>query len=245
MQYSGLCKTRIIFLPDKLPESYTFRTGEEVEIEVEEGIFLNCLWMKEPNSKGIILYLHGNKGTNSRCWHQAKNMANNDYDIFMPDYRGYGKSDGVIYSEKKLLSDVQKVYDFLKKEYREEQIIITGYSLGTGMASWLAANNNPQQLVLLAPYVSFYDMKDRLSILAFVPDFLVKYPLDNASNLKKVKCPVTLFHGIEDEIIPYDSSEKLVAVNPSNIELVTLKNEGHRGAIFNGYFRRKFGELVK
>jgi esterase/lipase len=234
----------LIFRPHTLPENHRFRTGEEIEIKVAEDVSLNCLWMKEAKSKGVVLYLHGNRGSNRRCLHQARNMSNNGYDIFMPDYRGYGKSDGKIYSEKQLLSDIQKVYDFLKEHYEENQIILSGYSLGSGMASWLAANNQPQQLVMIAPYESFYDLKKRY-IPFFIPNFLVKYPLNSAANLTKVNCPVTLFHGTNDEVIPYDSSKNLAALNPSNIKLVTLKNERHRGAIFNGIFRRKFKELVR
>ena len=239
-----LMQDQLIFNPTELSEDYRFRSGEEVEVEVEKGVFLNCLWMREGDSKGVILYLHGNRGSNSRCWHQAQNMVNNEYDIFMPDYRGFGKSDGTISSEKQLLADVQIVYDFLKQHYKENKIIITGYSLGSGMASWLASNNRPQQLVMIAPYFSFYDLKDHY-IPIYIPDLFVRYPLDSGTHLKGVECPITLFHGTRDRVIPYDSSEKLRAVNPSGIELVTLKNEGHRGAIFNGSFRRKFSELLR
>ena len=101
------------FNPSKLPSSHEFRSGEEVNLEVEEGVSINCLWMKEPRSKGVILYLHGNKGSNRRCWRQAQNIAGNQFDIFMPDYRGFGKSDGENYSERQLFADMQIVYDFL------------------------------------------------------------------------------------------------------------------------------------
>lgn len=235
---------KLIFNPHKLPEDYTFSSTNEVEIEVDKDIFLNALWIPSENSEGVILYLHGNRGSNRRCRAQAMNLANNNHDILMVDYRGYGKSDGEIRSEKQLFADVQKVYEYLKINYKEDQIVLVGYSLGSGMASWLAANNRPKQLVLIAPYVSFYDLKNRyLSFL--VPDFLVKYPMDNSANLKNVKCPIMLFHGTRDGIIPYDSSEQLAKISPSNIELITLENETHRGAIFNGLFRRKFRELVK
>ncbi|MFQ5448656.1 MAG: serine aminopeptidase domain-containing protein, partial [Saprospiraceae bacterium] len=96
--YAVLCaglflgQERILFHPGKLPEDYVFRAGEEVEIGVDDGVSLNCLWLKEPASKGVILYLHGNKGSNRRCLHQAQTMTGNGYDIFMPDYRGFGKS---------------------------------------------------------------------------------------------------------------------------------------------------------
>ncbi len=233
---------RIIFHPDKLGEDYVFSEGEEVELPVDEGISLNCLWMKEPASEGVILYLHGNRGSNRRCFHQAQTMAGNGYDIFMPDYRGFGKSDGEIVSEEQLFSDVQAAYDFLKKHYAENKIVVVGYSIGSGMASYLAAHNNPQQLVLLAPYTSVVDLKN--SRAPFLPDFLLKYPLRNQAFLQKVQHPVTLFHGEFDEVIPFNSSEKLQAINPSLFRLVSLP-EGHRGVIFSPIFQQTVSKILK
>ena len=60
-----------------------------------------------------------------------------------------------------------------------------------------------------------------------------------------MNCPVTLFHGTEDEVIPYDSSLELQKINEELIDLVPLKNEGHRGAIFNGLFRQKVAQALK
>ncbi len=236
-------QNRVFFNPHQLSEEYTFRAGEEIEVPVSDDVSLNCLWLKERNAKGVILYLHGNRGSNKRCLHQAQNMSGNQYDIFMPDYRGYGKSDGEIYSEQQLFDDVQAVYDFLKQHYSENQIVLVGYSLGSGMASWLAANNHPKQLFLIAPYVSFIDLKNRYAW--FLPNFLVKYPLNNKAHLADVRCPVTLFHGIDDELIPFDSSEILQSVNPKNIQLVSLEDVGHRRVIFDGRFRSSVRDLLR
>lgn len=233
---------RIIFLPHPLPENYTYRAGEELDLEVEEGIKLNCLWLKENNSKGVILYLHGNRGSLKRCLYQAQSMDGNQYDIFLPDYRGYGKSDGEIESEEQIHADNQKVYDFLKQHYREDQIVLAGYSLGSGMASYLASKNSPQQVFLIAPYYSMVDIKDRRAPI--IPDFLLKYKLRSNEFLKDLKIPITLFHGTNDNVIPYDSSKKLLAINPNFIELVTLKNESHRGAIFNPTFKNTVRKLL-
>lgn len=233
---------RLIFHPDKLPEDFVYSEGEEVELPVDDGISLNCLWMKDANSKGVILYLHGNRGSNQRCWHQAQSVAGNDYDIFMPDYRGFGKSDGQISSEKQLLSDVQAAYDFLKKHYAEDKIVIWGYSIGTGMASYLAASNHPQQLVLLAPYTSIIDLKD--DRMPFLPDFLLKYPLRSYDCLKNVQFPVTLLHGEYDEVIPFACSERLQALNPKLFKLVKIP-DGHRGVVFSDIFRETVRKLLK
>ena len=247
--YTALCiwlfyyQDRLIFYPDRLAETYQFRQGEEVEIEVEPDIMLNCLWLKEPSSKGVILYLHGNRGSNRRCLYQTRSMAGLGYDIFMPDYRGYGKSNGQIEDDQQLYADVQKVYDFLKKYYPENRIVLVGYSIGTGMASYLAANNHPQQLFLLAPYVSMIDMKNRRA--PFIPDFLLKFKLRNDHHLAQTTCPVTLLHGTTDRIIPYVSSEILKKIKPDLIELITLKGEHHRGTIFNRLFRQQLGASLK
>lgn len=240
---SYMLQERIIFDPYVLPEDYDFQIGQEVEIEVEKNIFLNTIWIKEPPSKGVILYLHGNRGSIRRCLRQTQGMRGNGYDIFMPDYRGYGKSDGKIVSEEKLHQDAQKVYDFLKQYYAENQIIIIGYSLGTGMATRLAANNAPQQLVLVAPYLSMVDLKNRWT--PFLPDFLIKYPLRSNLWIPKIKTPITIFHGTKDEVIPYDSSEKIKVLNSALISLIPLEGVGHRGALFNDLFRRRLGEIIQ
>lgn len=232
---------KIIFNPDQLPEEYTFRDGQEVELEVSPDLYLNCLLLPAENSRGVILYLHGNRGSNRRCIRQAEMLSGNGYDIFMPDYRGYGKSDGKIWSEKQLLSDVQKVYEYLKTRYDENKIVVVGYSLGTGMASYLAAHNDPARLVLIAPYLSFYNLKDQW--LKIIPDFLVKYPLNTQKYLKEITCPVTLFHGTSDEVIPFESSIELARINPET-QLVPLNGTNHRGSIFSNLFRQTLSQLL-
>jgi len=237
-----LFQDHLIFDPRPLAADYRFGVGEEVNVAVGEGISLNCLWVREQPSKGVILYLHGNRGSNRRCLRQARGMMGNGYDLFMPDYRGYGKSQGRISSEAQLLADAQAVYDFLKQHYAEHQIVLVGYSLGSGMASYLAAHNHPRQLVLLAPYLSLTDMKDRM--LPFVPDFLVKYPLSNQRFLQQARCPAILFHGEEDEVIPFEASVKLQAQNPQRVQLVPVQRTGHRGLIFSPTFTDHFRRLL-
>jgi uncharacterized protein len=235
-----IAQDQIIFNAEPLSEDFKFRKGEEVEIEVEQNLFINNVLLKEPSPKGAILYLHGNKGNNRRCIRQAETFEGLGYDIMIPDYRGYGKSDGVIESEEQLFSDVQKVYNHLKSSYDESKIIIVGYSLGTGMASYLAAHNQPSQLVLIAPYLNFYDLKDRF--IKIVPDFLVKYPLNNKKYLQSVKCPISILHGSIDEIIPYESSTLLASTN-QKIKLFTLEGTNHRSAIFHNQVRKLISNI--
>lgn len=234
---------RIIFHPDVLEDSFQFWTGEEVYIPLDEELDLHAMWLKQTASKGVVLYWHGNKGSNRRCLRQAENLAGLGYDVFMPDYRGFGKSDGHIQSEQQLFTDAQLVYDWLKQHYQENQIVVLGYSLGSGVATYLATANEPQHLCLVAPYRSMVAMKDL--ILPVVPSFLVKYPLRNDELLTQVTVPVTLFHGTRDELIPFEHAVFLQGLLPQTSSLVSLDGKGHRGAIFSSVLRRELGQIVR
>ncbi|WP_020538098.1 alpha/beta hydrolase [Lewinella cohaerens] len=234
---------RIIFNPTVLEDSFQFWEGEEVYVPVEEDIDLHALWLKQPSTRGVVLYWHGNRGSNRRCLRQAENLAGLGYDVFMPDYRGYGKSDGHISSEKQLFADAQTVYDWLKQHYREDQIVVLGYSLGSGVATYLGTTNHPQHLCLVAPYRSMVEMKNL--ILPVVPSFLVKYPLRNDLRLGNVKVPVTLFHGTQDELIPFEHSLFLQKLLPQTAQLISLDGKGHRGAIFSSVLREELHYIIK
>ncbi len=231
----------ILFNPHELSADHQFRTGLEVKIPVTDDVELSCLLMKDKNPVGAILYLHGQKGNIRRCIGQAKTMAGQGYDILLLDYRGFGKSDGQNYSEQQMFDDVQVAYDYLKKHYDENKIVVAGYSLGTGMASYLASVNNPEHLIMVAPYVSLIQMKNKF--LPFIPDFLFKYKFSNKKHLENVKCPVTMIHGLDDTLIPQDSDDQLKAVKPDLIQSILLPNTGHRGVIFCKELRDAVGGL--
>ncbi|MEL6655306.1 MAG: alpha/beta fold hydrolase [Bacteroidota bacterium] len=238
-----LQQEKMIFQPSSLPKSFEFWAGEEVYIPVADGIDLHALWLRSRRSQGVVLYWHGNRGSNRRCLRQAENLAGLGYDILMPDYRGYGKSDGQIYSEQQLFSDAQEVYDWLRQHYREDQIVILGYSLGSSAAAYLASENQPRHLCLVAPFQSMLAMKEMFA--PFIPSFLLKYPLRNDLRLSEVEAPVTLFHGSRDELIPYDHSVYLQSLRPQASRLVRLNGSGHRGAIFSDLLRRELAVILQ
>lgn len=228
-----IIQDRFIFNPEQLPESYSYRMGEEREIPLEDGISMNALFVasSQKPSKGVILYLHGNRGSIRFGIYQIRHMFDLGYDILIPDYRSYGKTEGSIDSEKQLYADVQKAYDYLKDRYSEKDIILVGYSLGTGMASYLASRNRPSRLVLVAPFTSITDIKNKY--LWFFPDFLLRFKLPVEKFMHTIECPVTLVHGTRDRIVDYSYSETLKERYQDKVELVTARDESHRGIIFS------------
>lgn len=229
----------LIFHPHQKTANHSYGDYPETWVTMADGMRLHALHLQKPNPRGVILYLHGNVGDNGRSLHQTRSIQSLGFDLFLVDYRGFGKSEGEIGSEKDMTEDFQVVYDHLKQDYAEEDILVVGYSLGSGPASFLAANNDPRAVVLVAPYTSLTAMKNQF--LWMFPDFLLKYGLNNRKHLAAASSPVYLLHGTNDELIPLAMSEELETLNEERIQLVEMPNVGHRGAILN----RMFGEVVK
>ncbi|MCB0803948.1 MAG: alpha/beta fold hydrolase [Flavobacteriales bacterium] len=207
---------KLIFSPIKLPIDYVYPFQSEFEerfYEVEPGIRLNALLFKVKNPKGLIFYIHGN-GDNLRYWGDfAHYFTHFEYDVFMYDFRSFGKSNGYIRGERNLQKDAKFLYHELIKEYGEENMVIYGFSIGTGIASRLASKNNPKLLILEAPYYNFIDLVKYHK--AYLPaDLISKYHFRTNRYLPLVKCPITIFHGTEDRKVPYSSGEKLRDLNP-------------------------------
>jgi alpha-beta hydrolase superfamily lysophospholipase len=145
---------KLIFHPGKLAKTYKFdfeHNFEERYIPAADGTVLHGLLFKADSSNGLIFYLHGNAGSAASWGSVAKTYTNLNYDVFIVDYRGYGKSEGAINGEAQLAEDIQAAYDELKKQYAENIIVVLGYSIGTGPASRLASTNSPKLLILQAP----------------------------------------------------------------------------------------------
>ena len=226
---------RLLFFPEKLPQDYTFRFNEPFEehtIRAGDGTLLNGLLFRADTSRGLIFYLHGNAGGLNKWGELAATYMPLRYDVFMFDYRGYGKSGGAVKSELQFYEDAQTAYDSVKKWYPENKITILGYSIGTAAAAMLASKNNPQRLILQAPYYSLRDMAQHT--YPYLPSFLLKYTFATYRYVKETTAPVTIFHGDKDEVIYYESSSvKLKACLKPGDTLITLPGQGHNGMTDN------------
>ncbi|RYZ98535.1 MAG: alpha/beta fold hydrolase, partial [Sphingobacteriaceae bacterium] len=167
----------MIFPATRLDAGYTFNFPYPfTEYKIKNGRdTLSGILFKAQNTKGLIFYLHGNGGALDSWGEIAPTYTAYNYDLFILDYPGYGKSTGRIFNEEDLLKAVQFAYDTLKTHYQEQDIVIIGYSIGTGPAAWLAAHQHPKQLVLMAPYYSLTDLIRNK--YPFLPAFMAKYKL--------------------------------------------------------------------
>ena len=225
---------RLIFFPDKMDKNQPFRFEqkfEEVNTPANDETLISSLLFRADSTRGVIYYLHGNGGS-LRSWGSvAKTYTDMGYDVFMTDYRGYGKSGGTISSEDQLYDDLQAVYNNIKNRYAENSIIVLGYSIGTGPAAKIASANKPRMLILQAPYYSLVDMMRHR--FRFVPTFLLKYKFRTYEFIKECKMPVVIFHGRQDQVISFKASTKLKEEFKPTDTLIALDHQGHNGMSYN------------
>ena len=224
---------KIIFLPSKLAQDYAYsfeEPFEELFLTAEDGAKLNAIHFKTKDPKGVILYFHGNAGDLSRWGEVTNYFTQFNYDVVVMDYRTYGKSTGKI-TEKALFSDAQLFYDYVKKVFPESDIILYGRSLGTSIAAYIASENHPKKLILESPFYSMEDVaKRRFPILPVKQ--LLKYKFATNKFVAKVHCPIVIFHGTDDDIVPYTSGKKLSElIADDRLEFISVRNGSHNNLI--------------
>ena len=234
-----------IFPASNLNKNYIFGFKEKYEeksIPVSDGVALNAILFHADSSRGVVFYLHGNTGGLDKWGKLAPVYLALHFDVFMVDYRGYGKSDGSIKNERQLYSDMQVTYDTVKSTYPEKYIYILGYSIGTGPAAMLASKDHPKGLILEAPY---YSLSDAVHYLYPAVDTAeMPFQFNTYQFLPKVTCPVVIFHGDADKTFYYGSFLKLSQFFKPGDKLITLKGADHSDMEVNKEYLKELKNIL-
>lgn len=223
-----LVQERFIFKPEKLPQHFEYKYDapfKELNFEPEHGVTINGLHFYVKQPKGLILYFHGNSRSIKGWAKYARDFYRYQYDVVLVDYRGFGKSTGKR-SERKMLADMQFVYETLAVNYPEDHLIVYGRSMGSGFAAKIASDNKPRYLILDAPYYNFQRVVERF--LPILPNrFILRYHLRTDRWMRNVQCHTYIIHGTKDWLIPIKHSEQLQQLNPGRITLIRIHGGGH------------------
>lgn len=228
-----MLQEKLIFLPTQLEQEYVYtfeQNFEELFLTSKDGATLNALHFKVNNPKGIILYFHGNAGDLSRWGEVTSYFKQYQYDVLVMDYRTYGKSRGEL-SEDALYQDAALFYDKAKELFSEDKINVYGRSLGTTFATYVASKGNPKSLVLETPFYSVMAVAKKR--YWFLPvERMLKYGFPTYRYMEDVNCPVTIIHGTDDGIVPYEHGLRLYKTLPKNqINMVTIPGGSHNNLI--------------
>jgi pimeloyl-ACP methyl ester carboxylesterase len=218
---------KLIFPAEPLPKNYIFTFNApftEINLPVD-GAVLNALHFKQKDSKGLIFFLHGNSGHLVDWVTDLDFYQRANYDLFIFDYRGYGKSTGKLKSQAQAIDDVKIAWDFIAPHYKDKPIVIYGRSIGSALATELAQTVNPALLVLVSPFTSMVAMaKQRYP---FAPSWLLRYPFETDKIIQNVSSEVLLIHGDEDDFIPIIHSQRLQQLTQKPSKLLIIKGADH------------------
>jgi len=217
---------RLIFHPERLKKDHTFSFPVPFEERwIANGdINLHTIRFPKANSLGVILYFHGNAGSLNSWGHIYADFAFAPYDLWILDYRGFGKSQGTISGENSLHEDALLFHQAARTLYGDKDIILYGRSIGTGVAAKLAATHPPRMLILETPYFNFVDLVGQIA--PWAPKSLLRYRLMTNTYIVDQPFPIHLFHGDRDVLIPASSSDRLSQLG-SDIHYHRIDGAGH------------------
>ncbi len=215
----------LIFRPVPLPATHSFTLAGTTEVTIPvEGANLSALHFKQPDAKGVIFFLHGNGGNLASWLKNTDFYRKNNFDVFMIDYRGYGKSTGGIDNEPQLHADVMTAWKTIAPQYEGKKRVVFGRSLGTTLTAKLATEVNADWTVLVSPFYNIDAM--RRDYYSWLPAPLMRYTFTTNEWLPNVKGPISIIHGDRDELIAYSHAERLKALVPQ-AELIKIDGGTH------------------
>jgi len=222
---------RLMFEPTTLPPDHVLATDPDVhELWIDvPGARLSAAHLRLLDPRGVVFFLHGNSGNLTDCLVDLDAFRQVNFDVGMFDYRGYGKSTDCIASEEQLRADVRTVWAQFAPQYEGKRVVISGHSLGTGLAAGLAAElgaagRTPDLTLLVSPYSSGRALADEL--YPWVPRQVLRYPLHTVEHAMRLQGPLMLIHGDKDELIGIHHSEALRTAVPQ-AQLLRIEGGGH------------------
>ena len=182
---------------------------EEIFIKVDEEIKLKSWLIKKDFDKfKTLIIFHGNAGDLSNRIYKLNELSKLNINILLISWRGFSGNKGSP-TEKNLYKDAEAAIKWLnKKDVNNNQIILYGESLGTGVAVEMAKINDFNGIILESPFTSIEN-----SAKIYYPYLPVKYLLkdryDTISKINMVKSPIMIMHGEKDDVVPFSMGKIL------------------------------------
>lgn len=205
----------------------------DVNLETSDGLSLHGWYVFAPDSRGTVLFLHGNAGNISHRLDSIAVFHELGLDTFIIDYRGYGQSEGKP-SEDGTYRDAEAAWQYLVAQRGKdpERIIVFGRSIGGGVAAWLATRHKAAALIVESSFTSAVEMAAHL--YPFMPVRLIsrlQYPV--ADYVARAECPVLIVHSRDDEIIPFAMGKALYEAAPAPKAFIELAGDHNNGFLLS------------
>lgn len=195
-----------------------------------DGVKLNGWYIKAQRGKPTIIYCHG-QGENISLWQSvAQTLSDNGYGVFMIDYRGHGRSEGIP-SESGLYTDLESAVEYLNdfKKVKKDNIVLWGRSLGGAVVADVASRDTFKGVIMESTFTNIRDAAIHLTeskILEsdlhfwsnlssnFVKCMPMTQKFETDEKIEKISSPLLIAHSVNDETIPASMSYELAKLNP-------------------------------
>jgi fermentation-respiration switch protein FrsA (DUF1100 family) len=209
------------------PEAAHFPEAEEHILTTTDGEKVIVWHVAAKPGHPVVLYFPGNGDTLARAVKRFREITADGTGLVALSYRGYGGSSGKP-SEQGLLNDAAAAYAFTATHYKPDQIVVWGFSLGTGVAVALAANHPVSKLILEAPYTSIADVAVSRPQYRLIPvHWLLWDQFRSDERIAAVTAPLLIMHGGRDATVPIRFGERLFALAREPKQLVRFPEAGH------------------
>jgi len=213
-----------------------FRTGD--------GKTLHGWFFPLKEELPVILFFHGNAGNISHRLDNIMLLLKQKLQVFIFDYRGFGKSVGRP-SERGVYLDGIAAYDYLvqKENIPQSQIILFGRSLGAAIATEVALNRNIRSLILESAFTSTKEMARSMFFFRLF-SYVVPANYNNLEKISHIRVPKLIIHGDEDRLVPFSMGQKLFNASKEPKYFFKIKGAGHNDTYLVG-MERYFQTITK
>jgi fermentation-respiration switch protein FrsA (DUF1100 family) len=226
---------RSIYFPtsayEAAPEDFGLR-AETLEILSSDGVRIAGWWIRGAGSTAL-LYFHGNGGNVSHRLERTKMLAESlGLDVFLVDYRGYGKSSGAP-SEAGLCADGEAIYEAARvRGFTPDRIVLFGESLGGAVAVETALKKPARAIILEAAFLSIPKMAR--TIYPFLPSFLVRTQFDNEAKIGRVQIPKLIVAAENDDVVPPEHTRRLFELAREPKQFFLIRGAAHNNTYIVG-----------
>jgi hypothetical protein len=232
-----LLQNRFVFFPFKEYPATPAQLGlpaEDVFFTTADGVKLHGWYLPGAPGGPVVLYFHGNGGNIAYCLEFAQRMQPLGWSWFMPDYRGYGQSEGRP-TEAGLYRDGEAALRVVRERFcpEPERLVMWGFSIGNVPAAYLAGREPAACLVLEAPFFNAQSMAAENPLLQ-VLFYFSSLELDNSAHIRGCQLPKLFVHGTQDQIVPFDQSQALYRLAPPPKEFYPVPEADHNNIFLVG-----------
>ena len=207
------------------PQAAGFPEAEEHFLTTADGERVIVWHVPAKPGRAVVIYFAGNGDFLAGLAGRFRAITSDGTGLVALSYRGYAGSSGRP-SEQGLLQDAAAAYAFTSARYGADRIVAWGFSLGSGVAVALAAEQPVGKLILEAPYTSMVDIAGPLLRIAPVR-WLIRDQFRSDQRIGRVSAPLLIMHGARDATIPISFGERLFALAHEPKQFVRFPDGDH------------------